>query len=380
MEVEHTQFAGAGGESSCETNNSPRRIRMMGGRGWLSGIGIRSSSSLPASSSTSSPTLQLQYSQRRASAIADDIRNDHHNLFFRDDESPPPAATYPSMSTTVGLNSGGGGTTHYRLRESSSTTDLGFGLPRRSSQEKLEYLQRDVDLALEYFHQETENELDEIDGDEYLTHRNRDNNYPRMETTDHRCHDYGSYGDEYDDSLPETDATSNSTSVGSNSNHRNEPMSDANFCSAPSAGIRGLSMQHRTKSIISLPLSLLQSQSALNALGAEDDASPTFHNVVADELSRIRGTEEQRYRGEEFNTSIPLRSAMEPYLAAARTFDGVLVMFRDDIITNDVFPIYTLQSRATEGRGKTRSVQHTRHGHDASRISWRFIAPVVCFI
>ncbi len=201
-----------------------------------------------------------------------------------------------------------------------------------------------------------------------------------METTDHRCHDYGSYGDEYDDSLPETDATSNSTSVGSNSNHRNEPMSDANFCSAPSAGIRGLSMQHRTKSIISLPLSLLQSQSALNALGAEDGASPTFHNVIADELSRIRGTEEQRYRGVEFNTSIPLRSAMEPYLAAARTFDGVLVIFRDDIITNDVFPISTLQSRATEGRGKARSVQNTRDGHDAPRISWMLITTVVCFL
>jgi hypothetical protein len=280
-----------GGESCCETK-SPSRMR---GRGWLSGLGMRSSSG-PSLQTTSAQNLSPR--PRRASAIADDIRNDH-NLFFLDDEIIPPASP---GTTTVGPK------IDHCLGGSSSA--INTGLRRRSSLEKMECLQREVDYALEFFHQETENELD---GDEYF--KQYTDKYPPT-YTDHRCHEYGGYGDEYDESLPETDATSNSTSVATN--HDNAPMSDANISSALSAGPRGLSIQHKTKSILSLPLSLIQSQPALNSFGTEDDTLSVFHNVVADELSRIRGTVEQKYRGAEFNTSIPLRSAMEPFLAAAR--------------------------------------------------------------
>lgn len=305
-----------GGESSCDTN-SPSRVRR---RGWLSGLGLRSSSSASALqvASPSLPSPQQQQQQRRASAIADDIRNDH-NLFFLDDDMPSNSSQ--RMGMTVGSRSdGGGGTHHPSMMESSYATHHHLGMPRRSSAKKLESLQREVDFALEFFHQETENEGDDDGSDEHLR-RNMDND-PRMET-DHRCPDYGSFGDDYDDSLPETDATSNSTSVVSN--YENGPMSDAINCSAPSAGIRGLSMAHKTKSILSLPLSLLQSHPTMNSFVAVDDTSSTFHNVVADELSRLRRSEEQIYRGVEFNTSIPLRNAMEPFLAAARTFQLMLV-------------------------------------------------------
>jgi hypothetical protein len=315
MDMEDTSNRGVGamneccgGESSYDTK-SPSRIRR---RGWLSGLGLRSSSSASALpvASPSLPSPQQQQ-QRRASAIADDIRNDH-NLFFLDDDMPSNSSR--RMSTTAGPRCVGGGGSQFCIRESRSATHHP-GMPRRSSAKKLESLQREVNFALEFFHQEAENEGSCNDSAEHL--RRNMENYPRMEA-DHRCPDYGSFGDDYDESLPETDATSNSTSVVSN--YESGPMSDAINCSAPSAGIRGLSLAHKTKSILSFPLSLLQSYPTMNSFVVVDDTSSTFHNVVADELTRIRRTEEQIYRGVEFNTSIPLRNAMEPFLAAARTF------------------------------------------------------------
>ncbi len=105
---------------SCSESKSPSRMR---GRGWLSGLGIRSSFG-PSLQMTSAP----HQSPRRASTVADDIQNDH-NLFFLDDEILP--RTSPRMITTVGL------------RGSSSLTNT--GLSRYSSLKKMELLQQEVD-------------------------------------------------------------------------------------------------------------------------------------------------------------------------------------------------------------------------------------------
>ena len=52
-------------------------------------------------------------------------------------------------------------------RRQSSPTTMGK-LQRHSSRQKMDDLQREVDLALEFFSQEEENELDHFDGDDYL--------------------------------------------------------------------------------------------------------------------------------------------------------------------------------------------------------------------
>jgi len=192
-------------------------------------------------------------------------------------------------------------------------------------------LQRDVDRALEYFSQETENELDgDYDGDDYLNcHTEK---YQPVGKGKARCGRTVS-SDECDGSSPGTAATSMATSVFTDddnefqfdgfsklSSFSAEPQASRMASGTPSSP-GGLSLKHKTKSILQLPLSLLQSQTAMNCSAEEEDASVNskWENVVAVELDKISLTEEQiKIRNLDFDANRLLRNAMEPFLAVAR--------------------------------------------------------------
>jgi len=292
---------------------------------WLGGLGSGSGS--PA---VGSPIV-VGSPSRRQSAIADDIRNDR-GLFFADDQPPPPLSLPPSAcvhqkktmmasSSLHGRGHGGDPVMDPQGRQSqSSMTTVVKGLSRRhSSQQKMDDLQRQVDLALEFFSQETENELDDFDGDDYLTN----NRHVKLSRVDKvaRFHD--------DESFPGT-ATTMATSVFTDDSNDcfsdvhtkllsySEQSSPMEVLDPQTAGAAGLSLKHKTKSIISFPLSLLPSQTKMNCSAEEKDAR-SFENVMAEELDRMSIAEGRTGGcGVDFNSSPSLRGAMEPFLAVAR--------------------------------------------------------------
>ena len=197
-----------------------------------------------------------------------------------------------------------------------SRSKSGVDITRLASQQKMDDLQREVDLALEFFHQETDNELDHPDGDEYLEdHTGRYQGVKKGKI-------YGRGREESGDSFPGTArtsvATSMATSMATSVNNYDNEFDDCQFVrllsepeteSPITSG--GLSMKHKTKSILSLPLSLLTSQAAMDCSEDEDDdVSMKCETLVAKDF-RKNGVVD-------FNSSRSLRDAMEPFLAVAR--------------------------------------------------------------
>lgn len=220
-------------------------------------------------------------------------------------------------------------------RRQSSPTTMGK-LQRHSSRQKMDDLQREVDLALEFFSQEEENELDHFIGDDYL---HRHGKYQRGEKVQfHGGRPCSS--DECDDSFPGTAATSMVTSVFtddhtefSDCHTKLLPFAEQSSPSEsepqmPRISGAGLSLKHRTKSMMSLPLSLLPSQTALNCSIDEEDASFKFENVIAEELNKVSMMEEEgKNRHADFYSNSSLRNAMEPFLVVARTFLSFVLFF-----------------------------------------------------
>lgn len=243
------------------------------------------------------------------SNISDDIRKlfaDDCDLFFADPPSPLTDIVQSSASASQ--------LTKERMNLSRSKS--GVDITRRASQQKMEDLQREVDLALEFFHQETDNELDHPDGDEYLEdHTGRYQGVKKGKI-------YGRGREESGDSFPGTArtsvATSMATSMATSVNNYDNEFDDCQFVrllsepeteSPITSG--GLSMKHKTKSILSLPLSLLTSQAAMDCSEDEDDdVSMKCETLVAKDF-RKNGVVD-------FNSSRSLRDAMEPFLAVAR--------------------------------------------------------------
>ena len=181
-------------------------------------------------------------------SIADDIRM---NFAYDEDLFPSPSVPLESSHTQ-------------NLSRNASGVDI--ALRRRASQHRLRDLQREVDEALEFFHQETENELDSnSDGDEYL------NGHDKFQKQEHnnmgRQHRIISGGSECDGSgnTSPSIATSMTTSLAT--------LDDANYydefdgrqstkfsleteTSNASTMIfdQFSSMKHKTRSFVSLPL------------------------------------------------------------------------------------------------------------------------------
>lgn len=310
---------------------------------WLGGLGLVSNGNSAANSPRRCSLPSSPSHNHNRASIVDDIRNDQE-LFFADDEMPPSLTLPPSIHNTVmlsGYESHGSIQTMIQSRRPSSsgggTTSVGLG-PRRSSQKKMDDLQREVDLALEYFGMETENELDEFDGDDYLENRK----YQRVD--DHKVGGRLrrlSSGDECE-SFPGT-ATTAAMSMGTStvvsddgdqeftdchtkllsfSDQPGSPSSSSSEGPETSKISNGLSLKHKTKSIITLPLSLLPSQTAMNCCSTEEEDMPVkFENAMAEELYKLRISKE-RYEDQifsaDFISSSVLRNAMEPFLCVAR--------------------------------------------------------------
>ena len=163
-----------------DDNNSNGQLK----GGWLSGLGLArdSSSSLRMRGAGRSSLSRISSSQRISNTndIISAIANDQ-DLFFADDEpmdrishqsSAEGACRMGHMMLSSNCTAQQQQSTTYRPIESQQQrrSSNALGMPSRSSQHKMEVLQREVDLALEMFQQETENELDDDteDGDGYL--------------------------------------------------------------------------------------------------------------------------------------------------------------------------------------------------------------------
>ncbi|KAL7472852.1 hypothetical protein ACHAXS_013224 [Conticribra weissflogii] len=82
-----------------------------------------------------------------------------------------------------------------------------------------------------------------------------------------------------------------------------------------------LSYKHKTKSILSLPLSLLPSKTTMNNCIQEEDDAIQFENVIMEELQAL-GFSDAEKNDKSFFVNIEahssLRNALEPFLAVAR--------------------------------------------------------------
>eukprot|EP00578_Thalassiosira_sp_NH16_P020691 CAMPEP_0181099540 /NCGR_PEP_ID=MMETSP1071-20121207/12713_1 /TAXON_ID=35127 /ORGANISM="Thalassiosira sp., Strain NH16" /LENGTH=701 /DNA_ID=CAMNT_0023182207 /DNA_START=102 /DNA_END=2207 /DNA_ORIENTATION=+ len=311
------------------------------------------------------PVSPPTHGSRRGSAIADDIRNDRELFFASDEDDDGPASAAAAMMDDpqrmmICDDHDDEEPAMTTMRRSTSSS---VGLVRRTSQQKMKNLQREVDLALEYFSQENEVGLDDhlVDGDDYLTnHRHHDHHAsrPRAEKKYRRASGGGGGAAGECDSCcggggtaTGTAATSMATSVvtdydNNNNNNNNNEFGDCHFVkflslssehsSSPGASMddpaggpsptgagNSLSLKHKAKSLVTLPKSLLPSQTALNCAMEEDDASMIgFENVISEELEKLLrasgGGECDKNRIVDFNLNMSLRNAMEPFLAVAR--------------------------------------------------------------
>ena len=230
-------------------------------------------------------------------SIADDIRM---NFAYDEDLFPSPSVPLESSHTQ-------------NLSRNASGVDI--ALRRRASQHRLRDLQREVDEALEFFHQETENELDSnSDGDEYL------NGHDKCQKQEHnnmgRQHRIISGGSECDGSgnTSSSIATSMTTSLATSddANYYDEfdgrqstKFSLETETSNASTMIfdEFSSMKHKTRSFVSLPLSLLTSEAMTCSEDEDEDFAETSKNTSFNM---------------DLDSGRSLRSAMEPFLAVAR--------------------------------------------------------------
>lgn len=155
-----------------------------------------------------------------------------------------------------------------------------------------------MDLALEMFTRENSDDEDEL----------LENNNFSLEKTSLQ------FESEESGSYPGTASTSLATSC------------DYDLCDGSSKlegddqaprSIEGLSLKHRTKSILSLPLSLLPSKPLMTSL-SEEQSDCKFDAVVCVKLANLGITKEQ-HEDRSFAIDFSLiRSEMEPFLASAR--------------------------------------------------------------
>jgi hypothetical protein len=183
----------------------------------------------------------------------------------------------------------------------------------------MENLQREVDMALELFTRENSDDEDEL-----LENIHRDN-FLQKPSIRFMSEESGSY--------PGTASTSLATSCDYDlSDCPTVRMEQLDLDQTPrfSNEVGGLSLKHRTKSILSLPLSLLPSKPLMNCL-SEEEPSCKFESVVGEKLASLGiGREQHRDRGFAIDFSL-IRSEMEPFLASARESHVVLQI---DIIIN----------------------------------------------
>lgn len=222
-----------------------------------------------------SPIISQRSSRRD---ILDDIRNDQE-LLFCDDPVEQDESVLPSSPD--------------RLKHSNRLASF-----NRRSSIPMDNLQREVDMALEMFTCENSDDEDE------LLENNHQNfsieKGPRFESEES-----GSY--------PGTASTSLATSC-------DYDLSDC--CGSKVEAdveqpFEGLSLKHRTKSILSLPLSLLPSKPLMNCL-SEEEPGCKFDAVVGEKLASLGITNEQ-HRDRSFTIDFgEIRNEMEPFLASAR--------------------------------------------------------------
>ena len=330
-------------------NDDDNKNRQLKG-GWLSGLGLQntSSSSLRMRGTGRTSLSKISSSQRISNTndIISAIANDQ-DLFFADDEPMDRISHHSSAegACRMGHMMLSSKCTAQQQESQQPRRSSAVGMPSRSSQHKMEVLQREVDLALEMFQQETENELDDDteDGDGYLANCHTSKRQQYQQNTQSSSSGSGSDECDGDDSFPGTAATSMATSVttdydaieygdcqfnkflslgseySSTTTSPEEPQTPRMSNSIASNSPK-LSLKHKTKSILQLPLSLIPSQTALNCAddSSVDDESSKFENVLAQELSKVCiSEEERRYRSVDFNKG-SIRNALEPFLAVAR--------------------------------------------------------------
>lgn len=244
-------------------------------------------------------------------SIADDIRS---NFADDDDLFPSPSVTLKSSHTSSRQLM----ETSRSLSRSASGVDI--ALRRRASQHRLRDLQREVDEALEFFHQETENELDSnSDGDEYL------NGHDKFQQQEHnsnlgRQHRIISRGSESDGSRNTSPSLATSMATSDDANYYDEfdgrqPTKFSLETETSNASTMIFdefsSMKNKTRSFVSLPLSLLTSEAMTCSDDEDEDAVETSKNMSFN-MDLDFGSNMDL----DFGRS--LRSAMEPFLTVAR--------------------------------------------------------------
>ena len=303
-----------------------------------------SSKMMKGSSSGVLSNVSRVSSPKSSPHIADDIRNDGE-LMFADDIDQAPELTLPQSAAESG-------TPESHLHQPPSHRHGSCNVPssRRSSQAAIADLQREVDMALEFFSQEADNSSD----DDYM---NNEVQYMPIHKGE-RVRFNTSGGGDCDDSYPSTAATSLSHSDhfdNDTDNGQNQPIS-SNFPSTPVRVGGGLSLKHKTKSLISLPLSLLPSQTTVNCAEEEDFSTgevANFDTVICEELQSLGITPEQhaeRSFAVDFESNHSLRNAMEPFLSVARECHSAIC----NITISFVLKSLTLQPISSPYRFKTR--------------------------
>lgn len=210
----------------------------------------------------------------------DDIRNDQE-LLLGDDPIEPDKCIPPSSPN--------------RLNQSSRLASFN----RRSSLIPMDNLQREVDMALEMFTHENSDDDDELLENNHQSFSIEKG--PRFESEES-----GSY--------PGTASTSFTSCDYDLSDCGGNKM-EADVEQTPR--IEGLSVKHRTRSLLSLPLSLLPSKPLMNCL-SEEKSDCKFDAVVGEKLASLGITYEQHSDRSYTIDFGEIRSEMEPFLASAR--------------------------------------------------------------
>jgi len=266
----------------------------------------------PMKRSTSWFSVSRFSSPKSSPHIADDIRSDNELMFADDIDQPPEMSLPPSAA--------GSGTPVNHLHEPPLHQLGSSSVPasRRTSQAAIADLQREVDMALEFFSQEAA----EASDDDYMTNEVQ---YQPIRKGDGVRFNMSGGGD-CDDSYPSTAATSLSPSDDFD-NDTDYGHSQPVLSQPPSTPVRvggGLTLKHKTKSLLSLPLSFLPSQTTVNTCVDEEECSSAFtkfDNVVCEELQLLGITPEQHSERSfvvDFESNHSLRNAMEPFLCVAR--------------------------------------------------------------
>mmetsp|Transcript_28652 Transcript_28652/g.44279 ORF Transcript_28652/g.44279 Transcript_28652/m.44279 type:complete len:619 (+) Transcript_28652:61-1917(+) len=258
--------------------------------------------------SSSGLSVSRLSSPKSSPHIVDDIRNDNE-LMFADDMDQPPEMTLPRSAAESG-------TPESHLQPPSHRRGSNnVPASRRTSQEAIADLQREVDMALEFFSQEADGSSD----DDYMA--NEVQYLPIHKGGGVRFNMSG----DCDDSYPSTAATSLSPSddFDNDTDNGQGQLISSQFPTTPVTVGGGLSLKHKTKSLISLPLSLLPSRTTVNCAEEEDysTAVANFDNVICEELQLLGVTPEQhseRSFAVDFESNHSLRNAMEPFLCVAR--------------------------------------------------------------